>query len=73
MNTKAFENSHYQEDPFYQFINENYSDLQEYNQIINILEAGFTQEKTNYLLLVELIMAINYLNYNLDSFNRSGL
>jgi hypothetical protein len=61
------------DDPFYQFIDEYYSDDYNYNKYKKILKAGFSQEKTNYLLLVELIMAISYLNYNLDSFNRSGL
>lgn len=73
MSTTAFENSNFQEDPFYQFINDNYSDLPEYTQIINILEAGFTQEKTNYLLLVELIRALNNLNSIINSFNGRGL
>lgn len=61
MSTKAFENSNFQEDPFYQFINDNYSDLPEYTQIINILETGLSQEKINYLLLIELIQRIREL------------
>lgn len=61
MSTKAFENSNFQEDPFYQFINDNYSDIPEYTQIINILETGLSQEKINYLLLIELTQRIREL------------
>lgn len=68
MSIEAFNRFDYKADPFYQFINENYSNDPGYTQISKILESGFNQEKINYLLLVELIRSINELNYTLESF-----
>lgn len=56
----------YREDSFFQFLNEHYYNDSNYETYKIILKSGFSQEKTNYLLLIELIRSINNLNYSLS-------